>query len=110
MPNAPMCPTFPSASPRFGRGRRLLLFTDDLSRDPQGVLQRVCRFLGVDPDFPFGALRERYNRRERYFSETPKLWNRLRRFDLVQRLLGKLAPSTREKLRRLLSRRIEIGR
>lgn len=81
---------------RFGRDRMLLLFTDDLSRDPQGVLRRVCRFLSVDPDFPFGTLRERYNRRERYFSETPKLWKRLGRFDLVQRLLGKVAPLMRK--------------
>jgi hypothetical protein len=36
------------------------------------------------------------------------LYKRLGSFAFVQRLLRKLAPSTREKLRRLVSRRIEI--
>jgi Sulfotransferase domain len=35
----------------FPREQLLVLFTDDLKRDPAGVLKRVMRFLGLDEDF-----------------------------------------------------------
>lgn len=37
----------------FGRGQILVLFLDDLRRDLAGTLARICRHVGVDPEFPF---------------------------------------------------------
>ncbi len=38
----------------FPRNRFLFLRFEDLASDIQGVLQRVCRFIGVDPEFDPG--------------------------------------------------------
>jgi hypothetical protein len=35
----------------FGRDRVLIIFHDDLRRNPAGVFRRTLEFLGVDPDF-----------------------------------------------------------
>lgn len=40
---------------RFGAGSVMVLFYDDLLRDPGALLARVCAFLGVDSDFAFDA-------------------------------------------------------
>lgn len=44
----------------FGRDRMLVLFTDDLERRPESVVQRVERFLGVGTDFVPDNLGMRY--------------------------------------------------
>lgn len=50
----------------FPRNSLLLLTLDDLNRNPAGVLQKTCRFLGVDEHFPFEGIDERYNSGEAY--------------------------------------------
>ena len=46
----------------FDPGRILVLYYDDIARDPVGLLTRCCRHLGVDPGF-FAALPEAEIRR-----------------------------------------------
>jgi hypothetical protein len=45
----------------FGRERILVLFTEDLARDPRAVLKRIHDFLGVDPGVEPRNLGKRYN-------------------------------------------------
>jgi hypothetical protein len=46
----------------LGRENVLVLFHDDLSKDPQGTLTRICRHVGLEPrDAPDELLRERAN-------------------------------------------------
>ncbi|SDX84037.1 sulfotransferase family protein [Citreimonas salinaria] len=45
--------TFEAYSERFGADRILPLFHADLTSDPAALLDRVTRFLGVDPNFAF---------------------------------------------------------
>lgn len=43
-------------------GKQLLvLFHDDLRREPAAFMRRLCLFLGVDPDFRFSQLEARVN-------------------------------------------------
>lgn len=46
---------------RFPRERILVLFYDDLQRDPAGFARRLYEFLGVDPDFVPPSLHRRIN-------------------------------------------------
>jgi hypothetical protein len=50
----------------FPEDSLLLLTLDEFQEDPEAVLGRVCRFLGVEPDFRFEHVRERYNRGDAY--------------------------------------------
>ncbi|MCB8943686.1 MAG: sulfotransferase domain-containing protein [Ardenticatenaceae bacterium] len=46
----------------FGREQLLvLIFEEDVTANPSKGLQKVCRFLGIDPDFPFVSQAEKKN-------------------------------------------------
>jgi SAM-dependent methyltransferase len=44
---------------RLPEGRMLVLFHDDIARDPDGVVARTCDFLGIDPPPPRADALER---------------------------------------------------
>lgn len=113
---------------RFDRDQLLVLeFGEDVVRRPMAALERVCEFVGVDPDFGFDRVGERRNvRRE----SRPQVWANYwlpsavaRRLEPVggllpampkrtpgRRLRDRLAAFYRddaEGLRRLLDRRFE---
>jgi hypothetical protein len=44
----------------FPEDQLLVLFTDELAKNPQGVVQKVCKFLGVDDEFVPPNLGVRY--------------------------------------------------
>jgi hypothetical protein len=46
----------------FPRDQILVLFTDDLERDPAGTCRRIFEFIGVHPDFEPENLGRRYHR------------------------------------------------
>lgn len=93
---------------RFGRQRILLLFTDDLAEDPQGVVRTACQFLGVDPNYQFAGLDRRHNSRARYSGVVPQWIRSLKRIPLLRKLLDSLSQPAREKLRGFFTRKVRV--
>jgi hypothetical protein len=93
---------------------RLLLFTlEEFQRQPDAVLRRVCRFLGVDEHFTFSGVDRRYNAGEVY--ELPGLLRRLIKAGSVRWLASRILPrrwrhGIRALLPRLTQRRADLGR
>ena len=92
----------------FGHDRILLLFTDDMDRDPRSVLKTACNFLGVDPNYDFEGLNRRHNTRARYSGKVPQPIKSLKRFRLVKKFLDGLSEPAREKLRSYFVRRVKV--
>jgi Sulfotransferase domain len=61
----------------FPREQILVLFTEDLARNPQGTLRRVYDFLEVSPDYEPPNLGKRYNVAGSEFKLSPSLPRRL---------------------------------
>lgn len=115
----------------FSRERLLvLIFEEDVVRDPRRGLRRACAFLGVDPEIDFGGVRERVNPNvksrigatlEYYFPWLAWTVRRLERFvpgelprpsDEALRRLREIYEPENERLFELLGRRIpawEVG-
>lgn len=109
----------------FDRERMLvLIFEEEVRRDPEAALRRVCGFLGVDPDFAFAEASEGVNvaRRSRLglladyaFPALGALWRRVDAFlpayrptpsDAARRELQALYRKPNEELFELLGRRV----
>ena len=58
----------------FGRGRLLLLFTEDLKARPLETVREVCRFIDVDPDYPFEGLDVVHHQRKGYLDQMVHPW------------------------------------
>ena len=76
----------------FPREQLLVLFHEDLERDPAAVCERVFAFLGVDPDFNPPDLGRRYNegasRRRFAWLDLTRLAARRRAIGDVERTLA----------------------
>jgi hypothetical protein len=59
----------------FPRESLLLLTLDEFKQDPEDVMKRVCRHIGIADDFKFQNLKIRENAGERY--DVPKFVNRI---------------------------------
>lgn len=59
----------------FPRDSILLLTFDEFTRDPETVLRKICRHIGIDENFEFTGLKFKSNAGERY--EVPKFVNEL---------------------------------
>ena len=83
----------------FGRDRMLVLFTDDLERRPDSIVQRVERFLGVSTDFVPDNLGMRYREAsaERRLSwlQPYRVQDRLARTAAGERIARNLPPALR---------------
>jgi hypothetical protein len=85
----------------FPRSSLLLVTLDEFQKDPGEVLGRICTFLGLDTDFQFQRVTERYNSGEAY--EMSSFWSRLARSSLLREILHRVFPMrARHYLRRLL--------
>ena len=82
--------------------RQADLTLEEFEREPEAVLCRVCRFLGVNEEFEFTRTRERYNTGEAY--EIPRLLARLLRTGLVQWMVARTPRGLRYRIRALLPR------
>lgn len=90
---------------RFPDDRILVLFTEDLEKDPEQLLRTVCRFLELDPP-PRGL----YEGRRHVSLGEPvdgPLLRALRRWPLTSQILQSLPKRLRGGVLRSLSRRLE---
>lgn len=87
----------------FGRDRIYLLLLEDLQTDPQTELQKICKFLDIDPDYQFQSLNLVMNSQK-----TLNLHPALRRIYKIPAIksVGRLIPpQVRQKLYKPLSRK-----
>ena len=97
----------------FPLDRFLLLTLDEFERDPAGVLRRVCSFLGVDEQFAYERVDERYNSGAVY--EMPAVWARIAKSPLARWAARRVLPRglkhrIRAQLARLPGRAAPLGR
>lgn len=88
---------------RFPRDQLLLVTLEEFQSQPESVLRRICSFLGVDPDFEFQRVSERYNSGELY-QVSPFLASLLR-FGTLRKIADRfLSRRIRHRIRSLLPR------
>ncbi len=93
----------------FPREQLLVLFHEELERDPAAVCERTFEFLGVDPAFRPPNLGERYNEgagRRRFAWLDPTGWQRTAARSAVLRRLWRRLPRSS---RRLALRRFDLA-
>jgi hypothetical protein len=86
---------------RFGSESVLPVFSEDLRRDPAGVLQQICDHIDVDPDFAFDLTRRLNPASEPRFGLLSLLW---RTPAPVKQVLNTAIPSS---LRATLQQRVD---
>ena len=90
---------------RFPRQHILLLALEDLKRNPQLLLERVCRFLEIDPEFKFEGLSVMRNPS---LVDHP-LYTLLGKVPLLPTVVKKVMPTRhRRALRNRLGRKLEV--
>ncbi|SOB99906.1 sulfotransferase domain-containing protein [Rhodobacter sp. JA431] len=93
---------------RFGAENILVLFYEDLRKDPSTVLSKICTFLGVDEHFAFDTdTRHGQSARGRKFMYG---LGKLRELELYMDLSLMLPDSVKSRLREALSTTQEISR
>lgn len=86
---------------RFPSSRILLLTLEEFQSQPEAVLRRVCSFLGVDPEYQFERVSERYNSGDAY--EMSPLWARIVGIGWLRKVTYALLPRhVRHRIRALL--------
>jgi hypothetical protein len=90
---------------RFPRDQILILDFNALKMKPEKKLQKVCQFLEVDPDYSCQELHRVHNTNQQTIVND-KLWQSLRRVNLL-RSLAQLIPSrSKNKIHLLFGRQI----
>ena len=88
---------------RFGRDRIHLLLLEDLQKDPQTELRKICQFLEIDPDYQFQSLDIVMNS-QKTLNLHPAL-RRIYEIPTIKSVAKLISPEIRQKLYKPLSRK-----